>query len=101
LLGAIFPSHRGAPQQNSAATNLAGSESSGSPFSQGRTRCSVFIKQHLWRVWLEYIFQHEQPRQRRAHLLYGPGSNAWSITVTPTYQYKISSIGSFCSWEIR
>jgi hypothetical protein len=22
-------------------------------------------------------------------LLYGPGSNAWSITVTPTYQYKI------------
>lgn len=23
------------------------------------------------------------------NLLYGPGSNAWSITVTPTYQYKV------------
>jgi hypothetical protein len=21
--------------------------------------------------------------------LYGPGSNAWSVTLTPTYQYKI------------
>ena len=23
-----------------------------------------------------------------ANLMYGPGSTAWSITVTPTYQYK-------------
>jgi hypothetical protein len=23
------------------------------------------------------------------NLLYGPGSNAWSVTVTPTYQYKV------------
>ena len=23
------------------------------------------------------------------NLLYGPGSKAWSFTVTPTYQYKI------------
>src|SRR5437773_2619217 len=23
------------------------------------------------------------------NLMYGPGSKAWSITVTPTYQYKI------------
>jgi len=23
-----------------------------------------------------------------ANLLYGPGSDAWSVTVTPTYQYK-------------
>jgi hypothetical protein len=23
------------------------------------------------------------------NLLYGPGSSAWSITLTPTYQYKI------------
>ena len=21
--------------------------------------------------------------------LYGPGSNAWSVTITPTYQYKV------------
>jgi hypothetical protein len=31
LLGAIFPSHRGASQQNSAATNLAGSQIVGFP----------------------------------------------------------------------
>jgi hypothetical protein len=23
------------------------------------------------------------------NLLYGPGSNAWSVTITPTYQYKV------------
>ena len=29
------------------------------------------------------------------NLLYGPGSNAWSITFTPTYQHDLRSCGNF------
>jgi hypothetical protein len=37
----------------------------------------------------EYISSTGSEADGGPNLLYGPGSNAWSITVTPTYQYKI------------
>jgi Putative beta-barrel porin-2, OmpL-like. bbp2 len=40
-------------------------------------------------VRLEYISSTGSLATGAPNLLYGPGSNAWSITVTPTYQYKI------------
>ena len=37
----------------------------------------------------EYIASTGRLANGAPNLLYGPGSNAWSITFTPTYQYKI------------
>ena len=36
----------------------------------------------------EYISSSGNAASNSANLLYGPGSTAWSLTVTPTYQYK-------------
>jgi hypothetical protein len=36
----------------------------------------------------EYIGSSGNLASNSANLLYGPGSTAWSLTVTPTYQYK-------------
>jgi hypothetical protein len=36
----------------------------------------------------EYIGSSGKRGSNAANLLYGPGSTAWSITLTPTYQYK-------------
>jgi len=36
----------------------------------------------------EYISSSGNLASNSVNLLYGPGSTAWSITVTPTYQYK-------------
>jgi hypothetical protein len=36
----------------------------------------------------EYIDSSGNLASNSANLLYGPGSTAWSLTVTPTYQYK-------------
>ena len=36
----------------------------------------------------EYIGSSGSNAQNSANLLYGPGSTAWSLTATPTYQYK-------------
>jgi hypothetical protein len=40
-------------------------------------------------VRFEYIGSTGSLADGAPNLLYGPGSNAWSITFTPTYQYKI------------
>jgi hypothetical protein len=40
-------------------------------------------------VRFEYIGSTGSSANGAPNLLYGPGSNAWSITITPTYQYKI------------
>jgi hypothetical protein len=40
-------------------------------------------------VRFEYIASTGSLAKGSPNLLYGPGSNAWSITLTPTYQYKI------------
>jgi hypothetical protein len=40
-------------------------------------------------VRLEYISSSGSRTDGTPSLLYGPGSDAWSITVTPTYQYKL------------
>jgi hypothetical protein len=40
-------------------------------------------------VRFEYIGSTGSVANGAPNLLYGPGSNAWSITFTPTYQYKI------------
>ena len=40
-------------------------------------------------VRFEYIASTGSAANGAANLLYGPGSKAWSVTVTPTYQYKI------------
>jgi hypothetical protein len=37
---------------------------------------------------LEYIFSTGSVSDGAPNLLYGAGSTAWSVTVTPTYQYK-------------
>jgi hypothetical protein len=37
----------------------------------------------------EYISSTGSVANGAPNLLYGPGSSAWSITITPTYQYKI------------
>lgn len=36
----------------------------------------------------EYIASNGSVQEGSVNLLYGPGSSAWSATVTPTYQYK-------------
>jgi hypothetical protein len=36
----------------------------------------------------EYIGQSGTKGSNAANLMYGPGSTAWSLTATPTYQYK-------------
>jgi Putative beta-barrel porin-2, OmpL-like. bbp2 len=36
----------------------------------------------------EGIGQNGSPTDGSVNLLYGPGSQAWSVTLTPTYQYK-------------
>jgi hypothetical protein len=36
----------------------------------------------------EYIGQSGTRGTNAANLMYGPGSTAWSLTATPTYQYK-------------
>lgn len=36
----------------------------------------------------EYISSSGNAASNSANLLYGPGSTAWSVTLTPTYQYK-------------
>src|SRR6516225_6874292 len=40
-------------------------------------------------IRFEYISTTGNLANGAPNLLYGPGSNAWSITLTPTYQYKI------------
>jgi hypothetical protein len=40
-------------------------------------------------IRFEYISSTGSGANGAPNLLYGPGSNAWSITLTPTYQYKI------------
>jgi hypothetical protein len=40
-------------------------------------------------VRFEYIGSTGSAANGAPSLLFGPGSNAWSITFTPTYQYKI------------
>jgi hypothetical protein len=40
-------------------------------------------------VRLEYIASTGSVADGSPNLMYGPGSQAWSVTVTPTYQYKI------------
>jgi hypothetical protein len=40
-------------------------------------------------VRVEYISSTGSPTDGAPNLMYGPGSKAWSITVTPTYQYKV------------
>jgi len=40
-------------------------------------------------VRVEYISSTGNALNGAPNLIYGPGSKAWSITVTPTYQYKI------------
>ncbi len=39
-------------------------------------------------VRLEYITSTGSNADGAPNLMYGPGSKAWSITLTPTYQYK-------------
>lgn len=38
---------------------------------------------------VEYISSTGTAAEGAPDLLYGPGSNAWSFTITPTYQYKL------------
>jgi Putative beta-barrel porin-2, OmpL-like. bbp2 len=40
-------------------------------------------------IRFEYIGSSGTLANGAPNLLYGPGSNAWSITLTPTYQYKV------------
>src|SRR6516165_10226518 len=40
-------------------------------------------------IRFEYIGSSGSLANGAPNLLYGPGSNAWSVTLTPTYQYKI------------
>jgi hypothetical protein len=40
-------------------------------------------------IRFEYISSTGSVANGAPNLLYGPGSNAWSVTLTPTYQYKI------------
>jgi hypothetical protein len=40
-------------------------------------------------IRFEYIGSTGSAAAGAPNLLYGPGSNAWSITFSPTYQYKI------------
>ncbi|MHB8529084.1 MAG: outer membrane beta-barrel protein [Caulobacteraceae bacterium] len=49
-------------------------------------------------VRAEYISSSGSLANGAPNLIYGPGSHAWSITVTPTYQYKIYFIRAEVSY---
>ena len=40
-------------------------------------------------IRFEYISSTGSLASGSPNLVYGPGSNAWSVTLTPTYQYKV------------
>ena len=58
------------------------------------TWSGAILASHTWKHGFslagrcEYIGSTGTAAERAANLLYGPGSGAWSITMTPTYQYK-------------
>ncbi|HEY5071169.1 MAG TPA: outer membrane beta-barrel protein [Caulobacteraceae bacterium] len=49
-------------------------------------------------VRVEYISSSGNATDGTPNLLYGPGSNAWSVTITPTYQFKIYFIRAELSY---
>jgi hypothetical protein len=58
-------------------------------FDSDSTPASLRIPGFKLPVRLEYISATGSATDGSPNLLYGPGSTAWSITVTPTYQYGI------------
>ncbi|MGH8012237.1 MAG: outer membrane beta-barrel protein [Candidatus Binataceae bacterium] len=55
----------------------------------GAILASYQISEHVFlAARAEFIGSTGSPNDGAANLLYGPGSRAWSLTLTPTYQYK-------------
>jgi hypothetical protein len=55
----------------------------------GAILASYHLSEHLYlAARAEFIGSTGNAADGAANLLYGPGSRAWSLTLTPTYQYK-------------
>jgi hypothetical protein len=76
-------------QYNDVPTNLKAGIPQGASTWGGAVLASRILKKgfSLAGRW-EYISSSGNLASNSANLLYGPGSTAWSITLTPTYQYK-------------
>jgi len=57
-------------------------------FGNAATPASLRLPGFKLPVRLEYIGTTGSAESGSANLLYGAGSEAWSLTITPTYQYK-------------
>ena len=76
-------------QYSDVPTNLKGGIPRGASTWGGAILASRVLKKgfSLTGRW-EYISSSGNAAANSANLLYGPGSAAWSLTMTPTYQYK-------------
>jgi hypothetical protein len=76
-------------QYNDVPTNLKAGIPQGASTWGGAILASRVLKKgfSLTGRW-EYIGQSGTRGSNAANLMYGPGSTAWSLTATPTYQYK-------------
>ena len=76
-------------QYSDVPTNLKGGIPRGVSTWGGAILASRVLKKgfSLTGRW-EYISSSGNAAANSANLLYGPGSAAWSLTMTPTYQYK-------------
>jgi len=69
---------------NPAVGVVSGASTWGGAILASRTLKKGFSLAGRW----EYIGSTGSAAQQSVNLLYGPGSTAWSLTATPTYQYK-------------
>jgi hypothetical protein len=76
-------------QYTDVATNVKAGIPQGASTWGGAILASRILKKgfSLTGRW-EYIGSSGNLASNSANLLYGPGSTAWSLTVTPTYQYR-------------
>jgi len=76
-------------QYSAVPTNLKAGIPQGAHTWGGAVLVSRILKKgfSLTGRW-EYIGSSGNAASNSANLLYGPGSTAWSLTATPTYQYK-------------
>jgi hypothetical protein len=73
---------------NESASTYGGAVLVSYDFGSGATPAAVRTPGFKLPVRLEYIDSTGNAARGAPNLLYGPGSKAWSVTVTPTYQNK-------------
>jgi len=73
---------------NESASTYGGALLASYDFGNDATPAALRLPGFKLPVRVEYIASTGSAAAGAPNLLYGPGSRAWSITLTPTYQYK-------------